>query len=458
MGKKLFGTDGIRGIANEIITPELALNLGLAAGAELRKSKAKPNVVLGRDTRLSGTMIGAALAAGFNSAGCEVLSLGVAPTGAVSYIARTGDFDLAAVISASHNPAEDNGIKFIASNGCKVTDEFEIAIENGLGNSPKAAPLEVGRIDQSKGELARYEQYLMSLCPEGLRGLRICVDGANGAAYQLGSDVLENLGAEIIRIGNTPNGFNINAEGGATKPHILQEAVVKHGADVGLAYDGDADRAIFSDSQGRLINGDRMMAFWAIQAQKEGVLTPNAVVGTVMSNGGYQAFLEANGIELHRADVGDKYVAAKMRELDAKIGGEQSGHIIISEFGPTGDGLITAIAFFRTIIASGLPASHAVDSFENWPQLLTNLTVNEPKSWANIPAVKEAVEQAEVRIKGVGHVNVRPSGTQPMLRLMVEARELALRDEISSHLVKVILDSMGGKIYSAVDLTHALGD
>ncbi len=458
MSNKLFGTDGIRGVANQKITPELALNLGLAAGAELRKTKNKPRIVMGRDTRLSGTMIGAALASGFNSAGCDVIALGQAPTGAVSYIARTGDFDLAAVISASHNPAEDNGIKFIASNGCKVNDEFEKAIESSVGNSPKAAPLEVGIINSSTSELDRYEKYLLSLCPNGLVGLRVCVDGANGAAFSLGADVLEKLGAEVIRIGDKPNGFNINAEGGATKPHILQASTVDCKADVGIAFDGDADRAIFSDSQGRLINGDRMMAFWAKQAQREGKLNPAVVVGTVMSNGGYENYLKSNQIELHRADVGDKYVASKMQSLGALIGGEQSGHIIFTTLGPTGDGLITAIEFLKAIISSGLPASSAVDAFENWPQQLTNLTVNEPKNWANFEKLQAELTAAEQKLNGVGHVNIRPSGTQPMLRLMVEAQDQALRDEISSQLVQQILDTMGGTIYSAVDLTHALGD
>ncbi len=460
MSRKYFGTDGIRGIANSKLTPELAFAMGQAAGRWLIASGQTPRAVLGMDTRRSGPMLGAALASGLCSVGIDVVTLGIAPTPTVSYLARVGEFGLGAIISASHNPAPDNGIKFVGHNGCKLADEVELEIER-LMDTPlgeRKIGGEVGWMEASNAAHGAYLEFLAAIVPGGLSGMKVAVDGAHGAAYELGPEILRRLGAEVFVTGDKPDGMNINRDGGATKPEKIQKLTVDSGADVGVAFDGDADRAVFSDEKGRLINGDRTIGIWAAHEKRAGRLDPAVAVGTIMSNGGFEAFLAREGVTLERTPVGDKYVAQRITDTRARIGGEQSGHIIFPEHGPTGDGLATMLELLRVLKAEGRPASAFYDDYEPWPQLLVNIEVDDRTTWNKGSAVIEALESAETALFGRGRLNVRPSGTQPMLRIMVEADAYDLRDEVAGKIVDVLGAEAGGKVYSRVDLTHALGD
>ena len=456
MSRKYFGTDGIRGVANEKLTPELAFALGQAAGRSIGNGK----VVIGRDTRKSGPMLGAALASGFCSVGIDVVALGVVPTPTVSFAAKTGGFALGCVISASHNPAPDNGIKLLGPTGGKLPDEQELAIEAMIDQPLAGRPTgsAIGYLESSRSGVDAYMAFLESLVPERLDGMRVAVDCAHGAAFELAPDVLRRLGADVVVIGAEPDGNNINAEGGATKPETVQELVKKAGCHVGVAFDGDADRAVFSDEQGRLINGDRTIAAWAAHWQSEGMLEPPVVVGTVMSNMGVEAYLQSLGITLERAPVGDKYVSERIRATGAKIGGEQSGHIIFPQHGPTGDGLATMLEFLRVLRDRECLASAITEAFENWPQVLINVQINEREGWSDHPGVKAALAEAQDQIGLRGRVNVRASGTQPMIRVMVEADSYELRDREAERILAAMASELGGRVYSRVDLTHALGD
>lgn len=459
MSRRLFGTDGVRGVANETITPELAFEIGAAAGTLLGKRGWHRRAVVGRDTRRSGSMLAAALGAGFCGTGVDVDDLGVVPTGCVAHSVAHGPYGIAAVLSASHNPAPDNGIKLLSHDGRKVDEDFEREIEALLGREfPRAAATEVGRIGDVPERVATYMDFLEAIVPERLDGMRLAVDGAHGAAHTLGSQVLRRLGAEVTEVGNAPDGSNINAEGGATKPATIQGFTVASGAAVGLAFDGDADRVVFSDERGRLFNGDRTMGVWCAHWAKEGVLDPKTVVGTVMTNGGFEHYLTQSGVRLERTDVGDKYVSRRMGETGARIGGEQSGHIIFAERGVTGDGLVTALEFLRVLKREGRPASSFFDDFQPWPQLLLNVTVSQREGWSEVPGVREAIAEGEARLAGHGRLNVRPSGTQPMLRVMVEADDERLRDDVADSLFRVLENRLAGTLYGRVDLTHALGD
>lgn len=457
MSKKLFGTDGIRGIANIKLTPELALSLGAAAGAWIVKEGLPLKAVVGRDTRKSGTMLGAALAAGLNSAGIDVTTLAVAPTGAISWVARNQGFSLAVVISASHNPAPDNGIKLISSTGSKVADSDEAWIESQMGQLfERPTGSSVGQIIADRSGLDAYMNWLETLVPERLEGLTIAVDAANGAACELGPEIFRRLGARVISTGTAPDGMNINEQGGATKPETVQKLTEDSHADLGIAFDGDADRAVFSDHLGRLVNGDRTMAIWSSHWRDQ--LEPRVVVGTVMSNMGFEAYLTEQGIELVRAAVGDKYVSQELRKLSGKVGGEQSGHIIFPAHGPTGDGLVTALELARVIKREGRPLANFYEDFANWPQLLVNVEVGTKEGWETHPELQGAIKTAEGNLVGQGRINVRPSGTQPIIRVMVEADDPDLRDREAERVVGAMLAAQGGRIYSRVDLTHALGD
>lgn len=404
-------------------------------------------------------MLGAAVCAGLTSAGVEVVDLGIAPTPAVSFTARTGDYGLGVVVSASHNPAPDNGIKFFGHDGRKLDDAIEERIEGLMDESYEKRPegRDVGWIQPGLDSIGAYLEFLAKIVPERLDGMKIAVDAAHGAAYVLGPEILRRLGAETFSVGIDPDGININAEGGATKPEFLIEYTRAVGADVGVAFDGDADRAVFCDGEGRLINGDRMMGAWATYYQNKGSLNPPILVGTVMSNGGFEHYLSEKEIKLERAPVGDKYVSAMIEATGARIGGEQSGHIIFPAHGPTGDGLATALEFFRVLKNSGQSASEIATAYEPWPQLLVNVTVASLAEWKQ-PLVSDALARAEERLRGVGRVVVRPSGTQPMVRVMVEARDGDLRDEVAESVVEAMRKASGGEVYSRVDLTHALGD
>lgn len=449
----------MRGVANAKLTPDLAFRLGLAAARWLIATDHVPHAVIGRDTRRSGPMLGAALASGLCSGGVSVVALGVAPTPTVSYIARTGEFSLGGIVSASHNPAPDNGIKFVGHDGRKFPDEVELQIESYMDAGP-ALPTgaNVGWLESDRSGIEAYLDFLVSIVPERLEGMKVAVDGAHGAAYELGPEALRRLGAEVCVIGASPDGMNINAEGGATKPETVGGFTRSSKCHVGVAFDGDADRAVFCDEKGRLINGDRTMGAWASHRQREGDLSPAVVVGTVMSNGGFERFLTSQGIKLERTPVGDKYVAQKIEQTGALIGGEQSGHVIFPRRGPTGDGLVTMLEFVRVMKTESMPASHYSEEYEPWPQLLVNVTVAEMDGWKEKEGVAGALERGEKRLGSDGRVVVRPSGTQPMIRVMVEAQDEAARDEVAASIVSAMEEELGGKIYSRVDLTHALGD
>ncbi len=456
MSRKHFGTDGIRGVANQKLTPELAFKLGQSAGRWLIANGQTPRVVVGRDTRRSGPMLGAALASGFCSVGVDVVVLGVAPTPAVVYIARTGNYGMGIIISASHNPAPDNGIKLVGHDGRKLKDEVELEIEGYFDIELDTRPIggEVGTLTTSREEIESYLDFLETVVPERLEGMKVAVDGANGAAYELGPAILARLGAQVSLTGVSPDGMNINDECGATKPDHIQRFTVGSEAEIGVAFDGDADRAVFSDDQGRLINGDRTLGLWAQHHQVE----PKTVVGTIMSNGGFEAYLKENGIHLERTPVGDKYVAQKIAEVGARIGGEQSGHIIFPERQPTGDGLVTMLEVLRVLKLAGGKASAFVDSYEPWPQVLVNVEVADRGTWDKSPQVLESLEKAQVLLGSNGRLNVRASGTQPMIRVMVEANTYELRDQVAESILTTLQEHAGASVYSRVDLTHALGD
>lgn len=454
-----FGTDGVRGVANQTLTPDFALRLGLAAGRWIVHTGAPLCALIASDTRRSGPMLTAALASGLCSAGVDVTSIRVGPTGAVSALLREGSYGLGVVVSASHNPAPDNGIKLFACDGRKMDADAEAWIETRLdeeGDRPTGGG--IGRLGEDHELLERYLDWLVAMAPERLDGMKIALDAAHGAAHWAGPELLGRLGAEVHAIGCAPDGMNINAEVGATKPQVIQDYTRATGADVGLAFDGDADRVVFADARGRLINGDRTMAIWCAFHAERGDLEPPVVVGTVMSNGGFERNLQASGVRLERTAVGDKHVSKRMDELGALVGGEQSGHLIFSRRGVTGDGLVTALEFLRVLRLSGKSASEWFDAYEAWPQAMVNLSVPDVSEFVESPTLVEAVRDATTRLEGQGRLNVRPSGTQPMVRLMVEADDEALRDEVIERLVDLVCTELGGSVYSRVDLTHSLGE
>lgn len=444
-------------MANQKLTPELAFQLGQAAGRWTAGLGLPLRAVVGGDTRVSGSMLSAAVSAGLCSAGVDVTDAGIVPTPTVSYLARTGDYALGVIVSASHNPAPDNGIKFVGHDGRKLADSSEECIE-ALMETAFERPTggDVGSIVPTREGIEGYLEFLVSILPEGLSGWHVALDAAHGAAFELAPELLRRLGAKLTVTGDSPDGTNINAEGGATKPGTICRLVVEAGADVGVAFDGDADRAIFSDEKGRLINGDRTMGVWAEHYRKKGTLDPRLIVGTVMSNGGFEHHMAGCGVELVRAPVGDKYVAQEIERTGALIGGEQSGHIIFPRRGPTGDGLVTMLELFGVLSREGRPASSYYDQYEPWPQILVNLGVDATAGWNERMA--EELRSAELRLNGAGRIVVRPSGTQPMIRVMVEANDRALRDEVADSLVATVIAKLGGTVHGRVDLTYALGD
>jgi len=457
MSRKHFGTDGVRGVANKKLTVELAMSLGQAAGRWLVETGQVKRVVIGRDTRRSGPMLSSALAAGLCSVGIDVVSIEVAPTPTIAFVARTGDFGIGAIVSASHNPAQDNGIKFVGHDGCKLADEVELRIEElMITDEPGPTGAEIGTFSIDLSGIEAYLKLLESVVPERLDGLRVAVDAAHGAAFELGPEILGRLGAQLSVIGVEPDGMNINAVGGATKPDFIQGYTKQMGADIGVAFDGDADRAVFSDEKGRLINGDRTIGIWAAHYQQAGELDPPTVVGTVMSNGGFAAYMDSRGIKLERTPVGDKYVAQKIQESGALVGGEQSGHIIFPRRGPTGDGLVTMLELLRVLNKEGRPASSFYDDYEPWPQVMINVGVESTAGWKE--RVSAEIEEGESELKGRGRIVVRPSGTQPVIRVMVEADEYALRDRVADRIVKAMERELAGEVHGRVDLTYALGD
>jgi phosphoglucosamine mutase len=429
MTRKFFGTDGIRGLTNhEPMTAQTALCVGMAAGAHFLRGDHRHRVVIGKDTRLSGYMMESALVAGFASVGMDVVLLGPMPTPAVAMLTRSMRADLGVMISASHNPFADNGIKLFGPDGYKLSDDDERAIEARLQNGPKLAkPEMIGcarRIDDARG---RYVHFAKSTFPEHLRldGLKIVVDCANGAAYHVAPEALWELGAEVIPLGVTPNGTNINEDCGSTYPQLVQETVVASGADIGLALDGDADRLIVVDEKGQLVDGDQLMALIALGLQRRGALKGDAVVATVMSNLGLERKLEGAGLKLVRTQVGDRYVLEEMRKSGCNVGGEQSGHIILADHSTTGDGLVAGLQVLAALVEAKAPASELLRQFEPLPQLLKNVRFNGGAP-LETDSVRKRIAAAESELEGRGRLVIRKSGTEPLIRVMAEGDDPAL--------------------------------
>ena len=433
MTRKFFGTDGIRGLTNaEPMTAETALRVGQAAGRHFLRGDHRHRVVIGKDTRLSGYMMESAMVAGFNSVGMDVVLLGPMPTPAVAMLTRSMRADLGVMISASHNPFADNGIKLFGPDGYKLSDKDEAAIERRLEEEPKLAKPELigraRRIDDARG---RYVHYAKSTFPERLRldGLKIVVDCANGAAYHVAPDALWELGAEVVPLGTKPNGLNINDQCGSTYPQLVCETVVASGADMGLALDGDADRLIVVDEKGRIIDGDQMMALIALNLHRSGELRGGAVVATVMSNLGLERKLAEAGLGLTRTQVGDRYVLEEMRASGCNVGGEQSGHIILSDHSTTGDGLVAGLQVLAALVEIGRPASEVLSQFVPIPQLLKNVRFNGGAPLDD-KAVKARIAAAESELTGRGRLVIRKSGTEPLIRVMAEGDDPALVERL----------------------------
>ncbi len=443
MARKLFGTDGVRGKANrEPITPETVLAVAMAAGAQFTRGDHRHLVVIGKDTRLSGYMLEPALTAGFVSVGMDVVLLGPLPTPAVAMLTRSLRADLGVMISASHNPYADNGIKIFGPDGHKLSDEVERAIEARIvkGVSDDLAPsAELGRARRLDDALGRYIEFVKSTFPRQLRleGLKIVVDCANGAAYKVAPKVLYELGADVVEIAVGPDGFNINRDCGATAPRHMQEAVILHCADLGLALDGDADRLILSDETGRLVDGDQLLALVARSWQQSGRLAGNGIVGTVMSNLGLQRQLEALGLDLVRAPVGDRYVVEHMRKLGCNVGGEQSGHIVLSDYSTTGDGLIAALQVLAVLVEARRPASKVLQVFQPLPQLLRNVRVGKTAPLED-SRVRSAIDEGEAALGGQGRLLIRKSGTEPVIRVMAEGEDEQLVGRVVKGIVETI--------------------
>ena len=443
MSKALFGTDGVRGRANSYpMTAEMALRLGAAAGRYFRRDhKNVHRVVIGKDTRLSGYMLENALTAGLTSTGMNVLLLGPVPTPAVGFLTRSMRADLGIMISASHNPAEDNGIKFFGPDGFKLSDEAEAEIEAIVaGEIQPAQPKNIGRAKRIDDGLGRYVEYAKTTFPAGTRldGLKIVVDCANGAAYRAAPQVLWELGAEVVPVGVKPDGFNINENVGSTHPKTCAAAVLEHGADLGISLDGDADRVILIDEKGQVADGDQIMALFASRWAAQGRLRGDALVATVMSNLGLENFLNQRGLRLERTRVGDRYVVERMREGGFNLGGEQSGHIVMTDYATTGDGLIAAIQFLAALTETGQLASQLIKQFDPVPQLLKNVRYAadaDPLAAAEVCAV---IAEAETRLAGTGRVLIRKSGTEPLIRVMAEAENEVLLREVVDGIVAAV--------------------
>ncbi len=429
MARQYFGTDGIRGrVGQSPITPDFVLRLAHAVGRVLKAKEAHPVVLIGKDTRISGYMLESALESGFNSAGVDVLLLGPVPTPAVAYLTRAQRASLGVVISASHNPFEDNGIKFFSAEGAKLPDEWEMAVEAALQEPPawvdSAALGKTRRLDDAAG---RYIEFCKSTFPNhlSLKGLRIVVDAAHGAAYQIAPKVFHELGADVFSIGCSPDGLNINKGVGATHPQALVDAVKLHRADIGIALDGDADRLQIVDASGRLFNGDELLYLMVSERLDRGVAVPGAV-GTLMTNMAVEVALKRRGVEFVRAKVGDRYVLEVLAEKGWLLGGEGSGHLLALDKHTTGDGLVSALQVLQACVASGKGLADLLKDVQLFPQTLINVRLVPGFDWQNHVPLQAAIREAELALGDAGRVLIRASGTEPLVRVMVEARDAAV--------------------------------
>jgi phosphoglucosamine mutase len=443
MARRYFGTDGIRGQSNVFpMTPDLAMRVGIAVGTIFRRGNHRHRVVIGKDTRLSGYMLENALVAGFTAAGLDVFLLGPIPTPAVAMLTRSLRADIGVMISASHNPFADNGIKLFGPDGYKLSDELEQEIEDLLDKdlyAQLAKPEEIGRAKRVDGDIYRYIEFVKRTLPRDvtLSGLRIAIDCANGAAYKVAPTALWELGADVVTIGNTPNGTNINLDCGSTSPDALRKKVHEVRADIGIALDGDADRVIIVDECGEIIDGDQLMAVIAESWADDEKLRGGGIVATVMSNLGLERFLGDKGLTLARTTVGDRYVVEHMRHHDFNVGGEQSGHIVLSDFGTTGDGLVAALQVLARVKRLGQPVSEVCRRFEPVPQLLRNVRFAGGKPLEDV-IVREAIDSAEAELGGKGRLVIRPSGTEPLIRVMAEGDDRSQIERIVGDLIGVI--------------------
>ena len=453
MARKYFGTDGMRGEANKDLTVELVTNLGYALGYYLQKNNdkiSKPKVVLGTDTRISGYMIRSALAAGLTSMGVHIDFVGVLPTPGVCYLTRKLGADAGIMISASHNPVKDNGIKIFGKSGYKLPDEIEEELENLMENKEELLRHQVsgdnlGRFKYVEDDMRIYLDFLTSTLTTDFKGMKIVVDVANGAAYRVATKIFHRLKADVTVINNIPNGKNINVNCGSTHPELLQKVVKVYNADLGLAYDGDADRLIAVDHLGNVIDGDLIISIIAKNFHKKGKLNSNKVVTTVQSNMGFEKDLDEHGIRLIRANVGDRYVLEKMKEHGLNLGGEQSGHLIMLDYNTTGDGVLSSIQLIAAVKESGKTLHELVKDVKLWPQKLVNTVVSREKkaTWEENKELMDFIREKEKEIEGKGRILVRASGTEPLIRVMVEAETQEIVDNYTNILVQKVEEILG---------------
>lgn len=443
MTRRYFGTDGIRGLANtHPMTAEVALKVGMAAGKLFQTGTHRHRVVIGKDTRLSGYMLEAALMSGFTSVGVDVFLLGPMPTPAVAMLTRSLRADIGVMISASHNKYEDNGIKLFDPDGYKLSDEVELEIERMIDDDSRAmlaSADRIGRATRVESAQERYIEFAKRTLPKNLKltGLRIVIDCANGAAYKVAPEALWELGAEVIKIGVEPNGRNINDKCGSTAPDLLVQKVKEFRADIGIALDGDADRVVIVDEKGQIVDGDQLMAVIAESWHRRGKLAAGGVVATVMSNLGLERYLKSQGLGLVRTPVGDRYVVEHMRKHGYNVGGEQSGHIVLSDFTTTGDGLVSALQILACVVATGRPVSEVCARFIPLPQVLKNVRYAAGKPLEDT-RVRKAIEGAQQRLGDKGRIVIRPSGTEPVIRVMAEGDDETLVNSIVGDIVDAV--------------------
>lgn len=443
---KLFGTDGVRGVANTELPPELAFRIGRAVAHLFSQDKQQPTLVIGRDTRLSGQMLEAALIAGICSAGGNVITLGVVPTPAVAYLIRQLKADAGIVISASHNPAPDNGIKIFSGDGYKLPDAVEEQLEElvlaDVDQLARPTGGGVGNVEHRPEALDLYIDFVTTTTKQDFRKMKIVLDCANGAAFEAAPRVFRRLGAEVITLYNKPNGVNINVDCGSTHPEALQKAVLEHGAHLGIANDGDADRVIAVDEKGQIVDGDFIMAICGINMLEKGKLPQNTLVSTVMSNLGLHLAFKKAGGKIITTQVGDRYVLEAMREQGFALGGEQSGHIIFSELNTTGDGIITAVQLATVVKESGKSLSELASVMTRLPQVLVNVRVKDKTGWDQNPAIMRSIEAAEQELGESGRVLVRPSGTEALIRIMAEGPNADRLNELVEDIAVVVTSEL----------------
>ena len=447
---RLFGTDGVRGVANSELTPELAFELGKAGAHVLSKSKGRPTILIGTDTRISADMLESALSAGILAVGADVITVGVMPTPAVAYLVRQYKADAGVVISASHNPFEYNGIKFFNGDGFKLDDAVEDEIEDIIIRNIEVNKYitgdQLGRhVIADEDATQKYIDFLVASTPMDLSGIKLVLDCANGASYAIAGKVYEALGADVVVIGNSPNGLNINDGCGSTHPERLCEMVVQEGAFMGMAYDGDADRLIAVDEKGRIIDGDKVICICAAMLKEEGRLKDDLVTATVMSNIGFHKHLESIGCKVEVTGVGDRYVLESMLKTGGVIGGEQSGHIIFLDKTTTGDGILSSLQLLKAVLQSGKPASALSDEITIYPQVLKNAKVkNENKNkYQTDQEIQEAIRGVEGQMEGSGRVLIRPSGTEPLVRVMLEGEDMEQITDLAEDLAKLLTKKFG---------------